>query len=163
MDLHDLIGGDADTITWSQMSLRGTVIFFFGILLVRLAGKRAFGKASAFDIVLAIIIGSNLSRALTASAPFLPTLAASAALALLHRLLAWVAFETSWLGNLIKGSPRCLVSEGEPQKEAMRASQITEEDLHEALRLHAGQEDLAGIEASYLERNGDISFVRRRG
>lgn len=162
--LHDLIGSDdAAAITWWQMTLRAVVIFAFGVFLVRLAGKRAFGKASAFDIVFAIVIGSNLSRTLTANAPFFPTLAASAALVLLHRALAWAAYNTSWLGFVIKGEPRCLVSSGEPQTKELRASQITDEDLHEALRLNASQEDLAGIDAAYLERNGEISFVRRRG
>ncbi|HEX2256345.1 MAG TPA: YetF domain-containing protein [Afifellaceae bacterium] len=160
--LHDLIGSDDGPITWWQMALRAIVIFVFGILLVRLAGKRAFGKASAFDIVFAIVIGSNLSRTLTASAPFLPTLAASAALVLMHRALAWAAYHTNWLGNLIKGKPRCLIENGETQERELRASQITEHDLEEALRLNAGQESLAGIEAAYLERNGDISFLRRR-
>lgn len=163
MDLHDWIGNDSNAITWWQMSLRGLLIFAYGIVLVRLAGKRAFGKVSAFDIVLAIIIGSNLSRALTGSAPFGATLLASTILVLLHRTLAVAAFNTSWLGYVIKGEPRCLVREGEPQKKELRASQITDEDLHEALRLNAGQEDLAGIHAAWLERNGEISFVRRRG
>ena len=162
MDLHDLIGNDSETITWWQMSLRGVIIFIFGVVLVRIAGKRAFGKASAFDIVLAIVIGSNLSRTLTASAPFIPTLAASTALVLLYRLLAWGAFSTSWLGKIIKGWPRCLVRDGQPVTKAMRRSQITDEDLREALRLHAGQEDLSGIQDAYLERNGQISFIRRR-
>lgn len=162
--LHDLIGSDDSiALTWWQMTIRAVVIFVFGVLLVRLAGKRAFGKASAFDIVFAIIIGSNLSRTLTANAPFFPTLAASAALVLLHRALAWAAFHTSWLGTVIKGEPRCLVRDGEPQHSELRASQITDEDLEEALRLNAGQQDLAGIDSAYLERNGDISFIRRRG
>jgi len=160
--LHDLIGHDERPIAWWQMTIRAVVIFMFGIVLIRLAGKRAFGKASAFDIVFAIIIGSNLSRTLTANAPFLPTLAASGALVLLHRALAWAAFHTSWLGYVIKGEPRCLIRDGEPQRSEQSASHITDEDLQEALRLHAGQEGLAGIEAAYLERNGDISFVRRR-
>jgi uncharacterized membrane protein YcaP (DUF421 family) len=160
--LHHLIGDDDAPITWWQMSLRAVVIFIFGILLVRLAGKRAFGKASAFDIVFAIVIGSNLSRTLTANAPFFPTLAASLALVLMHRALALAAYHTTWLGSLIKGDPRCLVKGGEPQAEELRASQITDHDLEEALRLNCGQADLAGIDAAYLERNGDISFIRRQ-
>jgi uncharacterized membrane protein YcaP (DUF421 family) len=159
--MRDLIGDDDGPIVWWQMTVRAVVIFIFGVLLARLAGKRAFGKAIAFDIVFAIIIGSNLSRTLTANAPFLQTLAASAALVIMHRALAWAAFHTSWLGYLIKGKPRCLVENGEPQNRELRASQITDEDLEEALRLNAGQESLAGIDTAYLERNGDISFLRR--
>src|SRR5688500_11455069 len=70
-DLHDLIGPDSAAITWWQMSVRAVIVFAFGILLVRLSGKRTFGKLSAFDIVLAIVVGSNLSRALHRQRPIL--------------------------------------------------------------------------------------------
>jgi hypothetical protein len=42
--LHDLIGSDSGSISWFQMSVRGTLIFVIGLLFVRLAGKRLFGK-----------------------------------------------------------------------------------------------------------------------
>ena len=44
---YDLVGRD---ITWWQMTLRGVLVFFYGLALVRLAGARIFGKLAAFDI-----------------------------------------------------------------------------------------------------------------
>ena len=64
------------------------MIFVFGLALVRLAGRRVFGKWAALDIVVSIIIGSNLSRALTGNAPLWGTLAGTALLMALHWLLA---------------------------------------------------------------------------
>ena len=89
--LHAFIGTEGQDIGWLQMSLRATLIFVLGVLIVRFAATRAFGKWSALDIILAVIVGSNLSRALTGSAPFLPTLIATVLLVVLHGLLAMAA------------------------------------------------------------------------
>lgn len=56
-----------------QECLRSIAVFAFGLALVRLAGRRMFCKWSAIDIIVSIMIGSNLSRAITGSAPFLGT------------------------------------------------------------------------------------------
>ena len=71
-------------ITWWQMAIRAVIIFLYGVILLRVAGQRAFGQQSALDIILTVLIGSNLSRAMTGGAPFLPTMAASATLTLLY-------------------------------------------------------------------------------
>lgn len=161
-DLRQLIGPDSTEITWWQMSVRAVLIFAYGILLVRFAGKRTFGKYSAFDIVLAIVIGSNLSRTLTANAPFLPTLAATTVLALLHFALGRLAIRWRWLGAIIKGSPRQIIRDGELLHDAMRKGELSYGDLDEALRLH-GCESTEGIKAAWLERNGGISVIRKGG
>lgn len=53
--------------TWSQDCARAVLVFICGLVLVRIAGRRVFGQWSALEIVVSIIIGSNLSRALTGS------------------------------------------------------------------------------------------------
>lgn len=159
-DLQDSIGPDTNAITWWQMSVRAVIIFAYGILLVRFAGKRTFGKYSAFDIVLAIIIGSNLSRTLTASAPFLQTLAAATVLALLHFSLGRLAIRWRWLGRIIKGSPRQIILDGKLDDTAMKKGELSHGDLQEALRLH-GCEEIKGIKAAWLERNGGISIIKK--
>ena len=53
---------------WDAVTAYPTAVFT--VLLLRLAHKRLLGKWSALDFVLTIIVGSNLSRALTADAPF---------------------------------------------------------------------------------------------
>ena len=43
--LHDLIGTEGGVIAWWQMSIRGVLVFLFGLVLVRLAGQRVFGNS----------------------------------------------------------------------------------------------------------------------
>ena len=163
MDLSDLkylIGPNSPDISWWQMSVRAVIVLAYGILFVRVAGKRTFGKLTAFDIVLAVLIGSNLSRALTGNAPFWPTLAATTVLGLLHYLLGRLSIHNRWLGAIIKGQPRQIISDGVLDEREMKKGELSHGDLQEALRLH-GLEKIDGIKAAYLERNGSISVIKQ--
>ncbi len=83
--------GSTGNVTWAQECARAGAIFVYGLACVRIAGRRMFGKWAALDIIVAIIIGSNLSRALTGSAPLVGTLAATTLLVGLHWFLAQAA------------------------------------------------------------------------
>jgi uncharacterized membrane protein YcaP (DUF421 family) len=158
--LHAFVGTQGDDITWWQMSLRATLIFVLGLLMVRFASTRAFGKWSALDIILAVVVGSNLSRAMTGSAPFAPTIIATTILLGLHAALAGASARWSWLSTLTKGSSVALVKDGVPDEEAMRHAGIGKGDLRMAIRA-AGLEDLEDVQSAALERNGDINIVER--
>lgn len=160
-DIHDLIGPNSTDITWWQMSVRAAVIFPFTILLIRLGKKRAFGKNTSLDIVLGVILGSILSRALTGNAPLFATMAASFVLVALHWVLAKVALHSDRFGTAVKGAATPLVRDGEIQWDVMRACHITENDLFEAIRQSGQEPDMSQIQAAYLERSGDISVVPR--
>lgn len=160
-DIHDIIGPNSTDITWWQMAVRAVVIFLFTIVLIRSGKKRAFGKNTSLDIVLGVILGSILSRAITGSAPLFPTMGAAFVLVGLHWILAKIAFHSDAFGTAVKGDATCLVRDGEIQWEVMRASHITINDLEEAIRQSGERPDTGGIQAAYLERSGDISVIPR--
>ena len=159
--IHQLIGADATSITWWQMTLRGVLIFLYTLFLVRIADRRVFGKQTSFDIVLGVILGSIMSRALTGNARFFPTLAAATTLVALHWLLAAATTRHRWFGYLIKGNPILLLKDGELQSDAMKHANLTENDLLEALRSNGGTTDPAEVKEAHLERSGDVSVVSR--
>lgn len=157
--LRPIIGADADTILWWQMVVRGLLIFVYGLVLVRVAPIRSFARMGAFDIVLVVILGSILSRALTANAQFLPTLAAATALVLFHGLLGWVSIHSRGFGYLVKGKPIRLIRNGRIDERAMRQALMNKGDLELALRSN-GVAEAGEVEAAYLERNGKITVVK---
>lgn len=75
--LTALIGPDDGTATTWQFCVRALVLLPYGILCIRIAGRRTFSNLTPLDIFVAIVVGSNISRAMTGKAPFLPTLAAT--------------------------------------------------------------------------------------
>jgi uncharacterized membrane protein YcaP (DUF421 family) len=155
---------DVQNVGVLQTALRTIVVDGFALVAVRLGSKRFLSQASAFDVIIAIMLGSIMSRAITASQPMLPILASGALLVGLHWLLAALAYRFDWLGPLVKGQPRLLVRDGRPNRDEMRKAGVSEHDLEQALRLQARRTDLAGIRLAYLERSGEISFIpdRRR-
>lgn len=88
------------------MVCRGVLIFLYTLFLVPFGGRRIFGKNTSFDIVIGVILGSIMSRALTANAPFFPTLAAGTALVLLLWLFAELSQHSNHFGHLIQGTER---------------------------------------------------------
>lgn len=164
-ELADFLFGlhaDSHTITAVQMMTRSAVLFFTALALLRLSGKHTFGGSTPFDVVVKIMLGAVLSRAVVAASPFWGTVGASFVLVSLHRLLAWAAFRSEWIGSLVKGEARQLVKHGHSLPEQLRKANISEHDLLEGLR---EQGNLAGpeqAEAVYLERNGHLSVVKKQ-
>lgn len=158
-----VLGLEAEELTVWHMSLRAIVVYISALTMVQLGEKRFLGKSTAFDVILAIIFGSVVSRAITGSSSFFPTLGAGLVLIGLHWLFAAIAFRFSWFGTLIKGSPRLVVKDGEILWKAMRKSNLSENDLHSALRPQARVTDLDEIKEARLERSGEISVIKADG
>ena len=143
------------------MSLRAAVVFIAAAVMIRVGSKRFMGQSTALDVMLGIIFGSVVSRAISGNAPFVPSLCAGLTLILMHWLFAALTFRSHRLGNLIKGRSRRLVENGQIDWPAMARSQITEHDLHEALRSHGHPADISRLDTAHLERDGKISVVVR--
>jgi uncharacterized membrane protein YcaP (DUF421 family) len=157
LQLSAILGPDSTHLLWWQETIRAVIVFAVGLGFLRASGLRTFSRFSPLDTVVAIIIGSNLSRALTGNAPFVSTLIASLVFVLLHRLLAQAVLHIPGLSKLLKGRPKVLIENGVLQRDAMRAEAITSHDLEEAMRLR-GFGDLSEVTSAVLERNGSISL-----
>lgn len=158
-----LLGGDspAGPVTWWQVMSRAAVLYFVGIAIVRLGKSRLLSRATPFDVILAFILGSLLSRGIVGRAALSTTIIAAATLVALHWLCSKLAMSSHWLGNLIKGHTYLLVSHGQIDRDNLRRSHLSERDLAEAMRLQANIDDLRDVEAAYKERSGEIGVVRK--
>lgn len=156
----DLLGINVDprSLTPLQVSARAVVIYLVGLVILRIGDNRFLGRHTAFDIILAFLLGALLSRSVNGSGPFLPTILAVALLVTLHWLFGWVATRWSGFANLLRGRSIALVEEGEMNEKVMHRHLISRSDLREAMRL-SGQPGEAPIGHAYLERNGSISIV----
>jgi uncharacterized membrane protein YcaP (DUF421 family) len=150
--LRTLIGPDDGAASTAQLCARAVLLFLVGIAYIRIAGRRTFSQASPLDIVVALIVGSNLSRAMTGKAPFWPALAATLLLVALHRLFAMLTIRWTWLAKLMKAEPVVLVRDGRSDRKAMLRHGIGEQDLLESLK---------DVRLATLENSGKISVVRR--
>jgi len=161
MDAALGLGAEPRELSVLQTSLRAVIVFVAATIMVRVGSRRFIGRSTALDVMLGIIFGSVVSRAISGTAPFFPTLGAALTLVLVHWLLSAIAFRSHQFGNLVKGRPILLVNQGQICWPAMARGHISEHDLQEALRSHGLAPDIAQVETAHLERNGDISIVTR--
>jgi uncharacterized membrane protein YcaP (DUF421 family) len=155
------LGVEPKDLTFVQISLRGIIVFLATLIMIRCGHKRSLARKTAFDAVLIIILASVLSRAVNGTAAFFATLGGSFVIVLVHRLLAFIAYYSHGFGVLIKGSPDLIIEDGNLILGAMRRNHISKHDVEEDLRLTAETEELKNIHAGYVERSGDISFIKR--
>lgn len=156
--LEDVFGRVGD-LSWEQECARAVLIFVYGLIIVRLAGRRVFGRWSALDIVISIIVGSNLSRALTGNAPLVGTLAATSLLMLLHWVLAMGASRSRLISRIVEGGPIELAHGGNVRHPMLKRQSVSDADLHEALR-QAGIERVEDSRLVMLEPSGKISVLK---
>lgn len=155
-----VLGLTADDLTTGHMVARAVVVFVFAVVIVRLGKKRFIGENTAFDVILGVMLGSIISRAITGQSPFVPTLVAALVLVGLHWVFSQISVRWEAFGGLIKGNTRILVQDGKVDWKAMRRSNISQNDLLEALRLKAHLSDWEKVKEARLERNGEISVIR---
>ncbi|GAC1371185.1 MAG: DUF421 domain-containing protein [Hymenobacter sp.] len=162
--IDTLFGPDADshTITALQMTVRATLLFFVVLALLRLSGKRTFGANTAFDMIVKIMLGAVMSRAVVAASPFGGTLLAGFVLVGLHRLLAWASFRSELIDRLVKGDGFVLAESGRLNEENLHHNNLTREDLLEGLREGANLGAIDQAETVRLERDGSISVVKKQ-
>jgi len=155
------LGRDATALTFTQISLRGIIVFMAALVIVRCGDRRFLSQKTAFDAVLGFILASMPARAVNGTAAFVPTLGGGLVLVLLHRVLAYWSRRSHKLGLLIKGRSDVIVRDGQVD-DSMAKHRLSEHDLLEDLRLHGNVGDVQDVALAVFERNGHISVVRRK-
>ena len=151
--------GADEHLTVAQECARTLVVFAYGFILLRVAGRRLFGKWSAVDLTVSIIIGSNLSRTITGNAPLIGTLIASTLLMALHWLVSYAAAHSRRASVVLEGMPTDLVTAGRIDERARRRSGISHADLDEALR-GSGIQRIDEVARLTIEPSGKITIEK---
>lgn len=160
MDVDALIGTGTD-LSVSQMTVRGIIVFTLALLMLRIAGRRSFGVGNPFDHVVTILLGAILSKAVTGSSPFVPTLVTSACLVVLHRGLAWVVFRFPRISRVVQGEKILLYGNGKFIMENHKKALVQKEDIFQGVRKTVQTENMDLIDKVYMERNGEVCAIKK--
>ena len=155
------IWGEGKDLDMLQMGTRTFVMFFITLVLIRIAGMRSLGQKSPFDAIITIMLGAVLSRAVVGVSPFLPTVASGVVLAVTHKLIAYISVKNDWVGFLVKGEKTLLYSNGEIITKNMNRACVSYKDLLRGLRVNMNEDKLDNIDKIYMERSGEISFLKK--
>lgn len=159
-DALGLSAPSANDLTGAQVGMRAVVVYFALVLFVRAGKKRFLGQATAFDAVLIILIGSVASRAVSGTAPFVASLAATLSFIAVHWIVSYFAQSSSALSFLVKGHDTVLIKNGRVDQSALRAAHMSSDDLEEDLR-QQGIKKHTQVDEARLERSGKLSVIKK--
>ena len=152
--------GDGTALSVLQMTVRGIIVFLLALVLIRISGRRSFGMGSPIDNIIVILLGAILSRAVVGASPFLPVLTTCTAIVLLHRFLSWYKMKSNYF-RLVEGRRIIIFENDQFIKANLDRALLHTEDVMQELRKTAQTDNLSNIERIYIERTGEISFVKK--
>lgn len=161
MEIFYRIFGEGKDLNALQMSSRGIVVFFIALLLIRISGRRSFGLRTPLDNIIVIVLGAILSRAVVGASAFVPVIICCLIIVILHRTFGWLIATGKHFGRMMEGNKMLLYENGRFKRDEMKKALVCEEDLMQGIRKSALTEDMAQIDKVYMERNGDISAIKK--
>jgi uncharacterized membrane protein YcaP (DUF421 family) len=143
-----------------QIGLRAIIVYLAMIVFVRFGKKRFLSRATAFDAILVIVIGSTAARAITGNAPFFETLAAVFVLIALHWIISFITSAAPAAGSLVSGHSSVVIRNGRVDRKALKRAHMSDDDLAEDLR-EEGVDTPAKVKEARLERSRKLSVIRK--
>jgi uncharacterized membrane protein YcaP (DUF421 family) len=161
MELIKVIFGEGKDLNTLQMGCRGIIVFMIALLLIRISGRRSFGIRTPLDNIITISLGAILSRAIVGASAFVPVITCCFIIVILHRMFGWLIVHNKAFGRFIEGDKILLFKDGKFIKKSLERGLVSEEDMMQGIRKSALTEDLGKIEKVFMERNGEISSVKK--
>ncbi|HVV80492.1 MAG TPA: YetF domain-containing protein [Pseudolabrys sp.] len=150
----------AADLSVAQTCARAFIVYLVLIAYARLGKKRFLGEATAFDVILLIIIGALSGRTIAGAAPLASTLAAILLMIAMHWVMSYATRDWPALGILLKGHDTVLIRNGRVDHKALAAAHMAMDDLSEDLR-QQGVEDPRDVKEARLERSGKLSVIKK--
>jgi uncharacterized membrane protein YcaP (DUF421 family) len=137
---------------------RAFAVFVLMMVVIRALGKRTVGNFSAFDLIVALMLGEVVDEIIYGDVAFLQGTVAIVAISALAYVDSVLTARSRRMQRLLEGTPTVLMRHGEFQRDAMRAERLHELDLLAMLRLQ-GVRDQREVALAVLETDGEVSVL----
>jgi uncharacterized membrane protein YcaP (DUF421 family) len=140
-------------------ALRASFVYFFLLLVVRLLGKREIGNTSAFDLIVALILGEVVDEIIYGDVTILQGVVAIVVVAIWHVANSWASFQSQIIDKITGAPPTVLVKNGQIQHKNLAKERVNKDELLSELRM-MGVEDVKEVKQATLEPNGKVSVIQ---
>ena len=140
-------------------ALRASFVYVFLLIVVRLLGKREIGNTSAFDLIVALILGEVVDEIIYGDVTILQGVVAIVVVAIWHVANSWASFKSKFIEKLTGAPPTVVIKNGQIQRKNLAKERLNEDELLSELRM-MGVDDVKEVEQATLEPNGKISVIQ---
>jgi uncharacterized membrane protein YcaP (DUF421 family) len=147
----------------AELALRGTLMYWFLLLIFRFVLRRDSGNAGVPDLLFVVLLGDAAQNGMIGEGTTIADSATLiAVLAAWNYLLDAVAFHSPLVARLTDPPALLLVSNGRIVHRNLRREHITLDEVHSAARAR-GLDGLSRVRRMHLEPDGTFSVLKRRG
>jgi uncharacterized membrane protein YcaP (DUF421 family) len=142
-----------------RVAVRAIAAYVYLLFATRAAGKRVIAQATAFDFVVALIIGDLIDDALWAEVSLARFATAVTAIVGADIIVKLLARRFDFVFKLVAGGPRLVMRSGAAKKDELRRLQLKERDLDSLLR----QKEVADsdeVREARVEIDGQLSVLK---
>ena len=141
--------------------IRPILVYFFLVLVLRLAGKRELGQINTFDLVVLLTLSNTVQNAIIGNDNSLwGGLIGATTLVVVNGLVVRFLYGHPRLSKLLDGSPDVLMVHGQLREARLKKEGITVQEL-EAAAHRQGYASLKAVDKAILEAGGGISFFAK--
>jgi uncharacterized membrane protein YcaP (DUF421 family) len=140
--------------------IRGAVMYFVLMVIIRFSGRRTLAQMTAFDLILVLIVSETAQQALVGNDfSIINAIVIMATLFGIDIALSYLKRASPLADKLMDGRPTVLVTHGRPDERALSRSRVAVEDILAIARENEGLERLDQIKYAVLETGGQISVI----
>jgi uncharacterized membrane protein YcaP (DUF421 family) len=146
-----------------EIVVRGTLVYLALFALLRFVLKRQAGAVGVTDLLVVVLIADAAQNAMAGDYRSVPDGVLLVAVVVgWSYALDWLAHRFPRVGRLVHPPPLPLIERGRLNRKNLRAELLTRDELMSQLR-EQGIKDLAEVERAYMEGDGKVSVVTRKG
>jgi uncharacterized membrane protein YcaP (DUF421 family) len=138
---------------------RAFAVYVFMLIVIRALGKRTVGNFSAFDLLVALMLGEVVDEIIYGDVRFIQGAVAIVAIGALAYTDSWLSYFGHGLDTVLEGKPTVIVRDGEFEPKGMRAERMNETDVLAQLR-GQGIQDMREVHLAVVETDGTVSVLK---
>lgn len=150
MELHEL----------AMTALRTAGVYVLMLVVIRLMGKRTVGMFTAFDLLVALMLGEVVDEIIYGDVTFSQGAVAIGVIALAKYLTSWLSYWDHGFDRILEGQPTVIVQDGILLRKGLRQERMSEQDVMSELRLN-GIDDVQEVKRATVETDGEVSVLRQ--
>jgi uncharacterized membrane protein YcaP (DUF421 family) len=137
---------------------RAAAVYVLMLLVIRALGRRTVGNVSAFDLLVALMLGEIVDEMIYGDVRFIQGTVAMAVIGGLAYADSLLCYWDRGMEAILEGKPTLVVKQGQFHRPGMRRERMNEKDVLGALRTQ-GVRDMREVEYAVVEHDGSVSAV----
>jgi uncharacterized membrane protein YcaP (DUF421 family) len=159
--LQNAFAADSDFLL--SIIVRTILVTVFVIVVIRWMGHKGLGQLSMYELLILIGLGSAIGDPMIYEEMSLPHAFTSIlVVVILFKVFDYFTSKSKRFGKAILPKPILIVKDGRLVEKGLEDARMNKDEYLSYMRIH-GIRDMSEIEESYLELNGQVSFIKRQG